>query len=197
MLQYTDKALAWIAKIIEQQSEKDYMVRLAITGRGAGGFKYDMNLMKVDEAKPDDVVEDNGVFKTYVDAESAKSLQGATIDLVESMGQSNLKIDNPNAVWSDPVALRVQQVLDEEINPGVANHGGWVQLLDVKNGTAYIQMGGGCQGCGMANVTLKQGVEVAIKRSVPEIVAVLDTTDHASGSNPYYQPAKGGASPFS
>jgi len=199
MLHYTDKAREWIAKIIDQQPEKDYVVRLVIVGRGPGGFQYDMGLMKQDEVTAEDIVVDSGIFKTAVDPESAKNLQGATIDLVEHMGQSNLKIDNPNPVWADPVALKVQKVLDDEINPGVASHGGWVQLLDVREGKAYIKMGGGCQGCGMANVTLKQGVEVAIKRGVPEIVAVLDTTDHASGTNPFYQPAKGaggGESPF-
>jgi Fe/S biogenesis protein NfuA len=197
MLQYTDEARDWIAKIIDQQTEKDYVVRLAVRGRGPGGFQYDMGLEKSDETRSEDVVVDNGVFKTVVDPQSAENLKGATIGLVEHLGQANLKIDNPNPLWTDPLALRVQQVLDDEVNPGVASHGGWVQLLDVRDATAYIQMGGGCQGCGMANVTLKQGVEVAIKRAVPEIVAVLDTTDHASGSNPFYQPAKGGASPFS
>jgi Fe/S biogenesis protein NfuA len=197
MLEFSDKARDWVAKIIDQQPTKGYVVRLAITGRGGGGFQYDMGLILPDEAKPDDVVVDNGVFKTHVDAASAKDLQGARIELVESLGQSNLKIENPNPVWGDPLALAVQRVLDEEVNPGVASHGGWVQLLDVRDGKAFVQMGGGCQGCGMASVTLKQGVEAAIKRSVPEIVAVLDTTDHAAGGNPYYQPAKGGGpSPF-
>lgn len=198
MLEFTDKARDWIAKIIDAQPDKDYAVRLAITGRSAGGFQYDMGLMKPDEAKPSDVAIDNGVFKTYVDPESAKALEGAKVDLVETLGQSSLKIDNPNPAWADPLAAAVQQVLDDEINPGVASHGGYVQLLDVKDGTAFVKMGGGCQGCGMASVTLKQGVEVAIKKAVPQIVTVLDTTDHASGANPFYQASKGGGdSPFS
>jgi Fe/S biogenesis protein NfuA len=196
VLEFTDKARDWIAKIIDAQTDKDYAVRLAITGRSASGFQYDMGLMKPDEAKPEDVVVDNGVFKTYLDTESAAQLDGAKVDLVENLGQSSLKIDNPNPVWSDPIAAAVQQVLDAEINPGVAGHGGYVQLLDFKDGTAYVKMGGGCQGCGMASVTLKQGVEVAIKRAVPQVATVLDTTDHASGANPFYSPAKGGASPF-
>jgi Fe/S biogenesis protein NfuA len=196
MLEFSEKARDWIAKIIDAQPEKDYSVRLAVTGRSAGGFQYDMGLMKLDEAKPDDVIVDNGVFKTYMDQGSAAQLDGAKVELVENLGQSSLKIDNPNPVWSDPIAAAVQQVLDEEINPGVASHGGYVQLLEFKDGTAYVKMGGGCQGCGMASVTLKQGVEVAIKRVVPQVTTVLDTTDHASGSNPYYSPAKGGDSPF-
>jgi len=196
MLTFTDKARDWIQKIIESQPDPGYSVRLGIAGRGPGGWQYDMGLMLPDEAKPEDIIVDNGVFKTYVDPESAKNLQGATVDLAEAQGQTGLKIDNPNPLWTDPVATAVQQVLDGEINPNVASHGGFVQLLDVKEGVAYVRLGGGCQGCGMANVTLKQGVEVAIRRAVPQIKSVLDTTDHAAGGNPFYQPAKGGASPF-
>lgn len=81
----------------------------------------------------------------------------------------------------------VQAVLDNEINPGVASHGGRIRLIDVQEHTAYIRLEGGCHGCGAADVTLKQGVEVAIMEQVPTIVAVLDTTDHAEGKNPYYQ----------
>jgi len=78
----------------------------------------------------------------------------------------------------------------------VATHGGYVALLDVRDGRAFIRLGGGCQGCGMASVTLKQGIEKSILNAVPEITEVLDTTDHASGQNPFYQPAKSGQSPF-
>ena len=76
------------------------------------------------------------------------------------------------------------------VNPQIANHGGFVSLVDVKGTDVIIQMGGGCQGCGMANVTLKNGVEVALKEALPEITAVYDVTDHASGKNPYYQGEK-------
>ena len=82
----------------------------------------------------------------------------------------------------------VQALLDAEINPSIAAHGGTVRLIDVADHTAFLEFGGGCQGCGMVDVTLKQGVEVAILEQVPSIVAVLDTTDHANGTNPYYQP---------
>jgi Fe-S cluster biogenesis protein NfuA len=81
---------------------------------------------------------------------------------------------------------RVQSVLDSDINLGVASHGGVVQLIDVRDNNVFIQMGGGCQGCGQANVTLKHGVETAIRRMVPEVGAIYDTTDHAAGRNPYY-----------
>ncbi len=94
-----------------------------------------------------------------------------------------------------PEALAVRRLLDEEINPAIASHGGNIALIDIKEHIAYIRLEGGCQGCGMADVTLKQGVEVAIRRAVPSIAEVLDVTDHAGGTNPYYQPGKGGASP--
>ncbi len=88
------------------------------------------------------------------------------------------------------IRLKVQRVLDTQINPGVAGHGGKISLLDVKGDAIYIQMGGGCQGCGSASVTLKQGVERALAQYVPEVKHVFDTTDHASGKNPFYSPSK-------
>jgi len=90
----------------------------------------------------------------------------------------------------DQVRLKVQRVLDTQINPGVAGHGGKISLLDVKGDAIYIKMVGGCQGCGQASVTLKQGVERALAQYVPEVKQVFDTTDHASGKNPFYSPSK-------
>jgi Fe-S cluster biogenesis protein NfuA len=91
---------------------------------------------------------------------------------------------------ADQIRERVLQVLNTKINPAVAMHGGHVGLIDVRGNTVFIQMGGGCQGCGMADVTLKQGIEVEIRAAVPEVGEILDTTDHAAGRNPYYTPAK-------
>ena len=91
---------------------------------------------------------------------------------------------------SDDLMTKVQELIDSTINPAVAGHGGFVQLVDVKDNRVYIQMGGGCQGCGAADVTLKAGIERLIKEELPEIEEVLDSTDHASGTNPYYTPAK-------
>lgn len=86
---------------------------------------------------------------------------------------------------------KVQDLIDNMINPAVAGHGGWVELIDVQDKRIYLQMGGGCQGCGAADITLKSGIERLIKEELPEIEEVLDTTDHASGANPYYTPGKG------
>ena len=91
---------------------------------------------------------------------------------------------------SDDLMTRVQELIDSTINPAVAGHGGFVQLVEVKDNKVYLQMGGGCQGCGAADVTLKAGIERLIKEELPEIEEVLDSTDHASGTNPYYTPDK-------
>ncbi len=88
------------------------------------------------------------------------------------------------------IRKKVQLLLDNEINPAVGMHGGWVELIDVKKNSVYIRMGGGCQGCGAADVTLKQGIEKSIRGVVPQVGEILDTTDHAAGRNPYYQPSK-------
>jgi Fe-S cluster biogenesis protein NfuA len=91
---------------------------------------------------------------------------------------------------ADVIRDKVQRLLSEQINPGVASHGGFVELIDVENNTVYLRMGGGCQGCGAADITLKMGIERMIREEVPQIYQVLDVTDHASGQNPYYSPQK-------
>ena len=88
------------------------------------------------------------------------------------------------------VARRVVAVLDRDVNPSIAAHGGHAELVAIEGATAYLRLGGGCVGCGMATVTLSQGIEVAITEAVPEIDAIIDVTDHASGRNPYFEPAK-------
>lgn len=90
---------------------------------------------------------------------------------------------------TDPVYLKVSQVIETEVNPSVASHGGRVVLLEVKDSKAYVRLEGGCQGCAQSSATLKEGIEVAVKRAVPEILQVLDITDHDSGSNPYFMPS--------
>jgi Fe/S biogenesis protein NfuA len=91
---------------------------------------------------------------------------------------------------SADLKTRVQELIDTMINPSVAGHGGYVELIDVQDNRVYLQMGGGCQGCGAADITLKAGSERLIKEEIPEVAEVLDTTDHAAGSNPYYTAGK-------
>ena len=188
MLTITELAQKRVAEAMKDEERDDLALRIAITGRTGGGFRYQMDLVGIDETRPDDEVLETETFKVYVDSESAPDLKGATIDFVTRLSESGFKFENPNSAWGDSVAADVQRILDDQINPQIAAHGGFVTLLDVKDETAFITMGGGCQGCGMADVTLKQGVEQAILDAVPTVRRVLDSTDHAAGTNPYYAP---------
>ena len=188
MLTFKEAAKSQVAEIMKAESRTNTALRVAIKGRGfgPGGFEYELQFVPEESKTTDDQVLDQGPFKVYVDAASAPKLDGASIDYVDEEGDSGFQIENPNSAWEDPLAASVQRVLDTHINPSVAIHGGRVMLLDVKENVAYVELAGGCQGCGMAEATLKQGIETLIRREVPEIEKVLDRTDHASGTNPYY-----------
>ena len=196
MISFTDLAKSKVLDFLKAENQPGLALRIEVKGRGAGGFQYDLQFVGEEDKNPDDTVIDADGFQVLIDPRSAPNLKGATVDFVEGALQSGFKVDNPNPVWADPRAVAVQEVIDSKINPGVAGHGGHITLLDVKDDVAYIALGGGCQGCGMADVTLKQGIEVMIKEAVPEIRRIVDTTDHAGGTNPYYQPSKGGDSPL-
>ena len=196
MITITESARKRILEIMKSQTREGFALRVAIRGRGPGGFQYEFGLTGGDEKGAEDIEIDADGFKVFVDPESAPNLKGATLDFLHGLQESGLKIENPNPLWTEPRALAVQKVIDTQINPGVAMHGGHVTLLDVKDDVVYIALGGGCQGCGMADVTLKQGIEVMIRQAAPEIRQIIDTTDHAGGTNPYYQPSKGGQSPL-
>ncbi|MGH7569997.1 MAG: NifU family protein [Gemmatimonadales bacterium] len=90
----------------------------------------------------------------------------------------------------DALYERVSELFDHDVNPMVARHGGRVELIDVQDAVVMLRMMGGCQGCGMADVTLRQGIEGLLQQHVPEVRGIVDITDHASGSNPYFQAAK-------
>src|SRR5919202_2365375 len=148
----------------------------------------------------DRAVEKRDGLPIVVPAGDVEAVRGATIDWSDDLMQGGLVVSNPNKpspVVEAPrgielegdVAERVAQVLERHINPAIAMHGGMAQLVGVEGDTAYVRLGGGCQGCGMAGVTLDQGIEAAIVGAVPEGQHVVDVTDHAAGENPFYEPA--------
>ncbi len=190
LLEVTKTAQEKIQGVIEAEDVEVEGLRIGIEGRSATAFQYSLGLAT--ETEEDDIVIEIGTFKVLVDAKSAADLKGAVIDYVEDLNSSGFKIENPNTpAWDNPKAQKIQELIDERINPAVAAHGGQIDLLNVEDETIYIHMGGGCQGCGMANVTLKHGIEAMIQEVFPEIKQVIDTTDHASGTNPYYSAGKG------
>lgn len=193
---------------------------LEITGSQGREYTYDMYLLPLDEASEDDAVVPHDDLAIVVTASSIDKVRGATIDFQgDPYAGGGLLLQNPNkegpamgmlpivpspapasaspAVGSAPpadlsgdVAQRVSQVLNQSINPQIAAHGGRADLVAVEDEVAYLRLSGGCQGCGMATVTLSQGIEVGVTKAVPEIKRVVDVTDHASGTNPYFEASK-------
>ena len=133
---------------------------------------------------------DNMVIVTQGGAEDWRQLGKRVGSAIRNFLNPPPEIAEGDRLPPEHVRMRVQQVLDEMINPGVAALGGFVELLDVQDDNVFIRMGGGCQGCGAADVTLKMGVERLIRERVPQVREIFDTTDHASGMNPYYAPSK-------
>ena len=191
MVEFSESAKAKITEIIATKEQEDLMLRMQIMGKGPGGFLYSLRFVPATEKSPNDVELDLDTFHVLIDQDSAQNLEGAVVDYAESNFQSGFSVENPNPLWEDPTAQSIQEVLDREINPGIASHGGFVSLVEYKDDTAFIAFGGGCQGCGLVDVTLKQGVEVMIHEAVPEVKKVVDLTDHASGENPFYEAKSG------
>ena len=187
MLTITDLAKEKLAGFAAQADGDDVLVlQVAIVGRGANGFQYDLQLVSQKETADDDVVcEIDGVIVSIA-AKSAVHMDGATLDFKESLMGGGFHFDNPNPMWADPIEQAVAEVIESKVNPAVASHGGTVSLVGIDEGQAVISFGGGCQGCGMADVTLKQGIEVMIMDEVEGITGVVDITDHAAGTNPFY-----------
>ena len=190
LISFSDSAKQRILQVMQGKGLEGHRLRVGIQGRGPGGFQYGMTFDGPGEERPDDSIVDVGAFTILIDADTVRHIRGASVDYNETAGGGGFQIENPNPLWDDPRAQAVQELLDTQINPQVANHGGYVQLMDVKDNTVYVLLGGGCQGCGMVDVTLKQGIEVLIREAIPEIERVVDTTDHAGGANPYYEPSK-------
>ena len=169
------------------EGRDDIALRVAAREDGAK-FRYELKLVNTDSKAADDRVVHLENIDIYLDPESVPRLQGATLDFIDDISGSGLKFDNPNktTLATHPLAGRVQQVLDDRINPSLAAHGGMVSLVDIQETRVVLSFGGGCQGCGMADVTMKEGVSAQLKQHIPEITEVVDATDHAAGHNPYY-----------
>jgi Fe/S biogenesis protein NfuA len=201
LLTITDAARERILEVRGGEPEPDTLALwLEISGVAGSAFTYDMYFRKVDEAGESDLVQHGDDLSVVVPEEHADNVRGSTLDL----SGGGLVLQNPNSPpthsalagaapdldLDDPVVAKIVEVLDTQINPQIAAHGGYAELVAVEAPIAYLRMGGGCQGCGMAAVTLSQGIEVALLDTVPEITEVVDVTDHASGTNPYYEAAK-------
>lgn len=207
ILTITEVARQKVLRVRAAEPDPDRLALwLEVSGVADGKYRYDMYFQPSDYAGPTDAVQQHDDLSVVIPNFSIDKLRGSKLDVAGDPIEGGLVLDNPNspspavgaasaerpppADLSGDVAQRVIQVLDTQINPSIAAHGGQAQLVAVEGDTAYLRLSGGCQGCGMASVTLSQGIEVALRESVPEITRVVDTTDHASGTNPYFEPAK-------
>jgi Fe/S biogenesis protein NfuA len=192
----TDEARATILGLRRAEPDPDALaLRLDVLGDDGVEFTYELTFEPLAEAADDDVLFHSEGLPVLVPASAVESLQGATLDESDPTG---LVLRNPNRPeprakansWPEgSVAAKVQDLLDGEINPALASHGGFASLDRVEGSTAYLLMGGGCQGCGLAQMTLTEGIKAAIEDAIPEIDRVVDVTDHAAGENPFFAPA--------
>jgi Fe/S biogenesis protein NfuA len=172
---------------------------IEVTGTTGNAYSYDIYFQALTDASEEDSVYRCEELTVVVPSTSADRLQGARLDWSED-GDGGLVIVNPNTPprsapaaevgdLSGDLAQRVLSVLEEQVNPAIAMHGGRADLIRMDGAVAILNLSGGCQGCGMARATLSQGIEVALKEAIPELEGVVDTTDHDRGTNPYYAAA--------
>ena len=197
VIRVTDAALAKVLELRGAEDEPDGLgLRIEVTGVRGADFTYDLAFEPLAECEPDDVIQDHGGLPIVVPAASVDDLIGATLDLPSKADQGGLVLRNPNRPampqLGDPIELegtveeRVRALLEKQVNPAIAAHGGFATLVKVEGSAAHISMGGGCQGCAMSAMTLREGIQTAILGAIPEITEVVDTTDHGSGENPFY-----------
>lgn len=193
MLTITEEAQKKINELIGRNETPIKGLRVGAQAQSPLKVDYKLAFYAEGQDTPEDTILHFEGFDVCIDPEGAPYLEDAVINYVSGLMGSGFKIERASRLppnLSGPVVEKVQSIIENQINPAVAGHGGYIALIDIKDNVVYVQLGGGCQGCGMADVTLKQGIETMIKEAVPEISAVYDVTDHANGKNPYYQSSK-------
>jgi len=192
----TPEAIARVLELRDQEDNPDALaLRVEITGTSGVEYAYDLSFDPLAEADEADATYRQGDLPVVVPVGSIEQLTGATLD-VPAGGGAGLVLRNPNR--PDPlsgkhleltgsIAEQVQQLLTQQINPSLAAHGGFAELKGIEGTVVYVTMGGGCQGCAVSAMTLRDGIARSIKEAIPEVTDVVDTTDHDAGETPYYQ----------
>lgn len=196
MLTFTDKARDVVQSFLDQSGGDLTALRISADGGSPVAPRFELTLVSMEEQKPDEREVEGPGFRVLVREAEAARLEGATVDFVERVNESGFEVrpavrngkqaTAPEAP-SGEIADRVRQVLDTQVNPAIASHGGMISLVGIEDTEIYVEMSGGCQGCALSRMTLRQGVERMLKQAIPELTAVHDVTDHASGDNPFFQ----------
>jgi Fe/S biogenesis protein NfuA len=198
VLEITERALTQIIALRNAETIPGLTLGVRIAGVGHQGFLYETAFLKPEDVDEGDHLEYHGELPVAIPPDSLDNLRGSVLDLVGEPDAPGLVLRNPNPPspaggpdipdmeLTGTVEEKVRQLLDQAINPAIASHGGVARLDRVEDGTAFLELGGGCQGCGLAAMTLRQGIETAIRDNIPEITEIVDVTDHAGGENPFY-----------
>ncbi len=195
VLTISGAALDKINALRDGEADGDSLaLRIEVTGVRGVDYTYDLAFEVLGERAEDEALIDAGL-PVLVPLDDLDKLRGATLDLPSAPGQSGLVLKNPNRpTIPEPAELEltgdladdVRALLEQRINPAIAAHGGFAELIGVDDGDVYVRLGGGCQGCAMSRATVAAGIEQTLTEALPGVRQVIDVTDHASGENPYY-----------
>jgi Fe/S biogenesis protein NfuA len=191
MLTFTDRAREMVRTFMDQGDGELEALRIGVEGSPVAP-RYELTLVARADRRDDEREVDLGDFAVLVAEGAVDRLNGATVDFVERVNESGFEVRPPGGGAgtrgepTGPLANRVREVLEAQVNPAIAAHGGQINLVDVQDTEIYLEMSGGCQGCALSRMTLRQGVEKMLRQSIPELTAVHDVTDHAGGQNPYF-----------
>lgn len=198
MLTFTDRARDVVRSYLDQSGGELQALRIIPQAGSPVAPRFELTLISLDEREDGDVEVDGPGFPVLVKMGDVGRLNEATVDFVERVNEAGFEVrlagpaaeaapPRPTAPPQGEIADRVRTVLDSQVNPQIAAHGGMISLVDVQDTEIYVEMSGGCQGCALSRMTLRQGVERMLRQAVPELTAVHDVTDHASGENPFFQ----------
>ena len=193
MIALTDKALEVVRSYIDQSEGEFTTLRIGIAGGTPLSPDFELTLIGSEEIRESEQKVDADGLTLVIEDEWISRLDGATVDFVERVNESGFEVTLASSTPAQgnfpdgPLAERVRDVLNTQINPAIAAHGGEITLVGVKDTEIYLEMSGGCQGCAMSRMTLRQGVERMVRQSVPEVSMIHDITDHSSGENPFFE----------
>ncbi len=190
-LTITEAAQEYLAELLAKQDPEVVGVRMFINQPGTPKAETCIAYCRADDKRGDDLVQEFPKLTAYFERRSVPFLEDAFVDFAKDRMGGQLTIKAPNAKLprvseGSPLEDRINYLLYNEINPSLASHGGEVSLIEItEDSVAILKFGGGCQGCGMADVTLKQGIEKTLLENIPELKGVRDVTDHSDRSHAY------------
>jgi Fe/S biogenesis protein NfuA len=201
MIELTRAAREKIASLVDAEVVHDPALRIELAAtdgpRSPLERQYVISLVEREDKQKTEIAINLDGIRVFLNLDTSNLLSGATVEWSAGDGGFRVEVPRPKTAPPprqretadgpvDPLMEKVQEVIDELINPQIAMHGGAVEVVDVADDTVYVRMSGGCQGCAASAATLRQGVERMIREEVPEVREIVDLTDHNAGANPYY-----------